>query len=445
MTLKFPWLITRILLLKGVVIDFFIIAIIKLQHFNNQSILFQNIYIIFNSLIWVITGYILGKYFNKKELLNNRYILKQFLISVILVLTLYLLKLVIDNYNFLYIDITNKSYLFFLIKISILSFLSQTISKKFLNLKIQKPLKWLFIGSEEFFINIKKISENDNLNSKFYFIDDISKIEYQKLNNNYSGVIVSDLNNLPPYTTNSLIRMKSNGIEIFNLISWSERFLERIPSSLLKNKDILSKEFIKTNSSMTFRIKRIIDILLSLIILFFSSPILIFSSILIKLEDRGPILYYQTRNGFNCKKFKIWKLRTMKVDAEKDGVKWAKKNDNRITRIGGILRLTRIDELPQLISVINGEMSLIGPRPERPEFDIILNEKINHYFVRYSIRPGLSGWAQVNYPYGASIEDSFNKLSYDFYYLRNSSLLLDLLIFFKTIKLVFTAKGATPN
>ena len=131
----------------------------------------------------------------------------------------------------------------------------------------------------------------------------------------------------------------------------------------------------------------------------------------------------------------------MKVDAEKDGVKWAKKNDNRITRSGGILRLTRIDELPQLISVINGEMSLIGPRPERPEFEDDLERRIPHYRKRHWMRPGLSGWAQVCAPYASSVEDSDLKLSYDLYYLRHFSTWLDLVILFRTVKTVLKAAG----
>ena len=132
----------------------------------------------------------------------------------------------------------------------------------------------------------------------------------------------------------------------------------------------------------------------------------------------------------------------MKSNAEKDGIQWSKKNDSRITKVGNIIRRIRIDELPQLISVIKEEMSLIGPRPERPEIDLFLTSKIKNYNLRYNLKPGLSGWAQVNYPYGASLEDSKNKFSYDLYYIKNFSNLLDIRILFMTIKLVFNAKGA---
>ncbi len=134
----------------------------------------------------------------------------------------------------------------------------------------------------------------------------------------------------------------------------------------------------------------------------------------------------------------------MKVNAELGGVQWSKKNDTRITRIGKILRASRIDELPQLVSVLSGQMSLIGPRPERPEIDSNLKKIIPFYDLRYLIKPGLSGWAQVNYPYGSSIEDSEMKLTYDFFYIKNFSFWLDLLIFFRTIRLVSRREGSNP-
>ena len=135
----------------------------------------------------------------------------------------------------------------------------------------------------------------------------------------------------------------------------------------------------------------------------------------------------------------------MKIDAEKNGPEWAKNNDERITYIGNILRRSRIDELPQIISVIKGEMSLIGPRPERPEFNKKLNKSIPNYYLRNYIKPGLSGWAQVNYPYGASLEDAKKKLSYDIYYIRNFSFWIDLIILFKTARIVFNGIGSRPK
>ena len=192
-------------------------------------------------------------------------------------------------------------------------------------------------------------------------------------------------------------------------------------------------------------IKRIADIIFSGILIFLTLPIVTLAIVFIKLEDKGPIFYSQIRTGLKNKKIRIWKLRTMYANSEDGEAKWAIKDDKRITRIGKILRKTRIDELPQLFSIIIGEMSLIGPRPERPELDDKLSTKIMYYNYRYLVKPGLSGWAQVNYPYGASVEDSEKKFSYDLFYMKNFSIWLDILIFFKTMKLIFNAKGATPK
>ena len=218
-----------------------------------------------------------------------------------------------------------------------------------------------------------------------------------------------------------------------------------MPSEFFEEKNVSNLIISHSAKNIQLRLKRLGDLILSLVLLSFTSPIVIFASILIFLEDKGPIFFSQIRTGKKSKVIKIYKLRTMKMDAEKLGPQWAKKNDIRITRIGSILRKLRIDELPQLLNVIVGDMSLIGPRPERPEFDIILKEKIPLYEMRFQIKSGLSGWAQVNYPYGSSLEDSKNKLSFDLYYLKNFSFFLDLLILFKTIRLVFNAKGAVPK
>jgi lipopolysaccharide/colanic/teichoic acid biosynthesis glycosyltransferase len=169
------------------------------------------------------------------------------------------------------------------------------------------------------------------------------------------------------------------------------------------------------------------------------------AALLIRLEDRGPVFYSQERTGLYGSPIRVWKLRTMRVGAEAHGARWASRNDPRITRVGVWLRRLRLDELPQLVSVLMGDMSLIGPRPERPELEETLERQIPHYRVRHWVRPGLSGWAQVCYPYGASVEDSRMKLSYDLYYLRNASLMLDILILIKTIRLVAGARGAQPE
>ncbi|MEO1184008.1 MAG: exopolysaccharide biosynthesis polyprenyl glycosylphosphotransferase, partial [Cyanobacteria bacterium J06636_27] len=171
------------------------------------------------------------------------------------------------------------------------------------------------------------------------------------------------------------------------------------------------------------------------------SPLMLLVGLLIKLDSRGPIFYSQERTGLNGIPFKVHKFRSMYQDAEKRGAQWAQERDPRITRVGYWLRLMRIDELPQVWNVVKGEMSLIGPRPERPQFDAQLKEAIPYYDIRYLVKPGITGWAQVLYPYGASIEDAYEKLSYDIYYIKNYSIWLDIAIFFKTIRVVLLGKG----
>ena len=191
-------------------------------------------------------------------------------------------------------------------------------------------------------------------------------------------------------------------------------------------------------------LKRALDITASATLLLLASPFLLAAAIAVRLEDGGPALYRQERVTRGGRVFRILKLRTMRVDAEKFGAVWATARDPRITRFGGFMRRTRIDELPQLINVLKGDMSFVGPRPERPQFVKELAEKLPLYEERHTVRAGLTGWAQVNYPYGASLDDARSKLSYDLYYVKNFSVLFDLLIILQTLRVVLfpSASGA---
>ena len=241
------------------------------------------------------------------------------------------------------------------------------------------------------------------------------------------------------------ILKKNKNLIQFNKLSWCNDYLEFLPISLL-NENHIKKYSSRINKFRIYsHVKKFGDLFISILLIFLTFPLMLLVSILIKIEDGGPIFYTQKRTGYNLKIFKIYKFRSMKVDAEKSGIQWSTRSDSRITNVGKIIRLMRIDELPQLITVLKGEMSLIGPRPERPEINKHLFEVSEFFRYRYLLKPGLSGWAQVNYNYAASEEESINKLGFDMYYLKNNSFLLDLLIIFKTIKLVFNLKGALPN
>jgi sugar transferase (PEP-CTERM system associated) len=188
--------------------------------------------------------------------------------------------------------------------------------------------------------------------------------------------------------------------------------------------------------------RRLFDVIAALIGVIVSLPIMLLTAIAIKLDSKGPIFYTQERVGMSDGRFKIIKFRSMGTDAEKDGAVWAREADTRVTRVGRIIRKLRIDELPQFFNVLRGEMSFIGPRPERPEFVRMLEHEIPFYSQRHLVKPGLTGWAQIRYPYGASVKDAMEKLQYDLYYIKNQSPVLDLIIIFETIRIVIFGRGA---
>jgi exopolysaccharide biosynthesis polyprenyl glycosylphosphotransferase len=185
-----------------------------------------------------------------------------------------------------------------------------------------------------------------------------------------------------------------------------------------------------------------LDLMLSLVLLIATAPLLLVTAIAVRLESRGPILYRQQRVGLHGRIFTVLKFRSMRADAEALGPVWASKRDPRVTRVGALIRLVRLDEVPQVYNVLRGDMSFIGPRPERPHFTSQLERDLPHYGDRLLVKPGLTGWAQVNYPYGASVEDARAKLSYDLYYVKHRTMLLDILILFATVRVVLFQSGA---
>jgi len=220
---------------------------------------------------------------------------------------------------------------------------------------------------------------------------------------------------------------------LFTLDEFYEMIFKKIPANLISEEWFLKVK----KRNLEDKLKRILDVILSLIfgILFF--PFWILIPFLIFIEDGRPVFYLQERVGKNNKIFKLIKFRSMKKDAEKTGVQWAKVEDERVTKVGKILRKFHLDEIPQLFNVLKGEMSLVGPRAERPEFVEILKEKIPFYEFRHIVKPGITGWAQINFGYARSVEDSLKKFEYDLYYIKNRSLILDLKILLKTFQIWF--------
>ena len=239
-----------------------------------------------------------------------------------------------------------------------------------------------------------------------------------------------------------LLDARMEGITITSYPSFCERETRRINPILLDPSWLIYADGFHVGSRTTQVLKRALDIVASLALLVLTLPTLLLAALAIRLDSKGPVLYRQERVGLRGAAFRIFKFRTMRVDAEVlSGPQWASIGDPRVTRIGGFLRRMRIDELPQILNVLRGEMSFVGPRPERPFFVTELAAQIPLYSERHRVRPGITGWAQINYPYGASIEDARMKLAYDLYYIKNFSCLFDLLIILSTAKAVFFNKG----
>lgn len=239
-----------------------------------------------------------------------------------------------------------------------------------------------------------------------------------------------------------LLDCKLQGIKVMDLSSHFEQTLGQIRLDSLYAGWLIFGDGFSQGAFRTF-VKRLFDIVCASILIILATPVMMLAALLIVLEDGLPLLYRQERVGVNGRLFNVIKFRSMRRDAEKDGKPiWAQAKDNRVTRVGQIIRKLRIDELPQLFSVLNGDMSLVGPRPERPFFVDQLTKEIPFYAVRHSVKPGVTGWAQVRYHYGATVEDSAEKLQYDLYYVKNHSLFLDMVVLFETVGVVLTGKGA---
>ena len=188
--------------------------------------------------------------------------------------------------------------------------------------------------------------------------------------------------------------------------------------------------------------KRVFDFLVAGALLLLATPLMAVLVVLIRLDSKGPAFYRQDRVGRNGREYAIWKFRSMRVDAEKNGAVWARTNDERVTRVGRFIRKTRMDEIPQVLNVLRGDMSFVGPRPERQKFIDLISRDVPYYALREGVKPGITGWAQIRYPYGASVEDGRNKLEYDLYYVKNGTLFLDLAIIFHTVRHVLLGRGA---
>jgi sugar transferase (PEP-CTERM system associated) len=240
-----------------------------------------------------------------------------------------------------------------------------------------------------------------------------------------------------------LLRVKTTGVHVNDIASFIERETGRVDLATTNPSALIFSDGFSAGQRISKAGKRLFDIAASLAVLIVGLPLAVAAGIAVKLDSRGPALYRQPRVGLYGQSYDIWKIRSMRTDAEAAGkAVWASENDPRITRVGRVIRKLRIDELPQLWCVLKGEMSFVGPRPERPDFVDELERQLPFYAERHMVKPGLTGWAQINYPYGASVEDARVKLEYDLYYAKNYSPFLDLLILLQTVRVVLWPEGA---
>lgn len=359
---------------------------------------------------------------------------------------------IVIGINFILVMITTFLRIFILNEAIILFGLItmfQIIYRYIIMIGLAEKKRIVFIGengyTDDLLESIKKDSQyklSDFLKDK-----DLKVLTKKILNlceNKKVDIIVDFTSNLlyDAKLVNKLLEYKLGGIQYYNYLEFYEMYENKLPVSNLSPKWFLENTgFEIYYNSFNLKAKRILDIIFALLIGICVIPIMIIAAIIIKLESKGPIFFIQERIGEGNKPFKIVKFRSMTTDAEKNGPQWASKNDNRVTKWGKIMRATRIDELPQLWNVLRGEMSFVGPRPEREFFIKQLEKEIMYYNLRHTVKPGLTGWAQVMYPYGASIEDAYRKLQYDLYYIKNHDILFDVKILLKTVTIVIFGKG----
>jgi len=323
----------------------------------------------------------------------------------------------------------------------------------YLECKIEGPIvepdSYIVVSTDNEFHILKNELKKAKMNIRLeQSIDDLSEAHKGNVieRDGDEGILMSSSIRICDENLEKMLVAKSKGKVYKNIVQWCEEEIGKIPPELVDSSWLLlGKGFVLRPGQAGWRIKRLGDLVVASLLMLASLPLIVIVAVMIKIDDGGKIFYRQVRTGLYGKRFRIVKLRSMHEQAEADGAIWARKDDVRITRVGKWLRKYRIDELPQLYNVFCGEMSLIGPRPERPEIEKSLVSKIPHYRTRHWIRPGISGWAQVQLPYGASVEEAKDKLGYDLYYMKNYSIKIDFEILVRTILLILCGKGAVPD
>lgn len=389
-------------------------------------ILEVNIFVLLLSLIVLITYYI----FNVYSMERGRYTLVDLInalvaniITVIITFKIFGLKKSLIIFSILYIF--------------------QNISKILIYYFFVKKKSVMIVGINEKAKIIKEIL----LEKQNYFIAaELSPSEYETyeelIKKREIGKIIITESLEDRKFAELILNLKLKGIQVFDFVTFFEKIEEKVPVNSITEEYILfGSGYDILHASLNQRIKRLFDLILACSVGIITCPVMIIAAIVVKLESKGPIFFSQSRIGLGNHPFKIYKFRSMRLHDEEEHSKYAQDGDNRITKFGNFMRKTRIDELPQLWNVIKGDMSFIGPRAEWDKLCYEYMEKIPFYNIRHSVKPGLTGWAQVRYPYGMGVEDALEKLRYDLYYIKHQNLAFDIMILFQTIKIVIFGSG----
>ena len=391
--------------------------------------------------IWLIISYLLGRYSTGKQ--ANKLKQREVLLSAVYVSIIVGSAVVLADWIAHIED--PRVFRSFILPVLGLSAIATSVTQVAIRGRPKRREAWIIVGGigeqEQISrLGVKALKESSYTSVQVLSGEDIG----QHLREEITGVAISERAQLSDRSLESLLVFRGSGAEVCTLEQWIEANMNSLPPEFLTSRRLITSDGFRLRpNTFSWRLKRFGDIIASLGLMIATLPLLIVAIIAIYAEDQGSPFYKQSRTGLYGEIFTVWKLRSMRTSAESDGnAIWSTPKDPRITRMGRLLRKIRIDELPQLFNVIKGDMSLVGPRPERPEIENLLETEIEHYRIRHWVRPGLSGWAQVSYPYGASVDDSRQKTSYDFFYMKNYSILLDLLIILKTFRLVVTASGS---
>lgn len=334
-------------------------------------------------------------------------------------------------------ELKNSIIIFFIL------YIFQNITKYIIYRNFVKKKNIMLIGTNE----NSKIIKDILLQKQTYFIaaqmkaTEYSDFEDMLQKREIGKIIITETIEDRKFSE-TILKFKLKGIQVFDFISFYEKIEEKVPVLSINEEYILfGSGYDILHATLDQRIKRLFDLILAFSVSLVTLPIMIIAGIIVKLESRGPIFFSQSRIGLGNEAFQIYKFRSMRLHDESAHSRYAQDKDNRITKFGSFMRKTRIDELPQLWNVIKGDMSFIGPRAEWDKLCSEYEEKIPFYNIRHSVKPGLTGWAQVRYPYGMGVEDALEKLRYDLYYIKHQNLAFDIMILFQTVKIVIFGRG----